>query len=132
MENKVKHMLLIDDSNETNTFNKRIIERTGLTKKVSVARNGVEALSYFDSKKNSKDRPEIVFLDLNMPIMDGWEFLDHYNQLGDKNSIVILMLSSDLLPGDHKKLKDYTFIKRGSEKVLNRLFLHDLVDNFFS
>ncbi len=132
MENKVKHMLLIDDSSETNFFNKRIIERTGLSKKVSVATNGIEALSYFKSKENGVDRPEIVFLDLNMPIMDGWEFLDHYNQLRDQNSIIVLMLGSDLLPDDQKKLKNYTFIKRGSEKVLNRLFLHDLVDSFFS
>lgn len=130
MENKLNHILLVDDSASINFFNKKVIERTGLVENISIAKNGAEALTYFNSSDRLLNEPKIIFLDINMPIMNGWEFLDHYDQLLSKNSIVILMLGSDLLPDDREKVKKYSFIKGGSDKMLNREFLFSLVDKY--
>lgn len=134
MEKQLKHILLVDDSKATNFFNKMIIEKTGLAENVVLTENGAEALSYIDSTINLLNTPEIIFLDLNMPVMDGWEFLDHYNRLdySNKNSVIILMLGTDLLPEDQKKVKAYNFIKGDSEKMLNKKFLCNLVKEHFN
>lgn len=132
MKNRVKHMLLIGDSPEINFYNKKIIEKTGLTDKISIVRNSRDALSYFDTNKNNKTQPEIIFLDFYGLVKDGWEFLHHYDQLHVKNAHIILLLEEDLLPDGQKKIKNYPFIKAGSEKILNRFFIQEFVDKHFS
>jgi CheY-like chemotaxis protein len=68
-------------------------------------------LKYNISKSNSK-RPELIFLDLNMPIMGGWEFLDHFTSLAysDFNSVNVIVLSSSIDRDDLAKAKKYPII----------------------
>ncbi|WP_281989462.1 response regulator [Aquimarina aggregata] len=131
MKNPLKHILLVDDSPATNFFNETVIKKCDLTQNISVALNGAEALTFFDETKSTLSTPEIIFLDINMPIMNGWEFLDNYKKLNIENSIVILMIGSNLQPNDKEKLKNYHFIKGDSQKMLNKEFLYNIVNEHF-
>ncbi len=94
-------ILLVDDDEVNNYLNKLLIKKSGIDVHVEVALNGLMALEYLTSSGQYKEnktypRPGIIFLDINMPRMNGWEFLDAYKKLDDaqKGGIVIAMLTS--------------------------------------
>lgn len=133
MEKKMKHILLVDDNKSTNFFNKRIIEKIGLAEKISVAENGAEALSYFDYNNEDTIKPELVFLDINMPILNGMEFLDNYNRLNYENkAAVVMMIGTPLLSDDRKKIETYEFVVEKSDKMLSKDFLIKLATKLAS
>ena len=74
MRKKLECILLIDDDDEDNFYHKIVIERMNITKRIEVAYNGLEALEFL--QKESQIIPELIFLDINMPKMNGWEFLE--------------------------------------------------------
>ncbi|MEW7290659.1 response regulator [Aquimarina sp. 2304DJ70-9] len=126
---KLKCFLLIDDSKATNFFNKTIIEKVGCVEEVVVAENGKEALEYLKTGMI----PEIIFLDINMPIMDGWEFISEYQQLDDayKKSNIILMLGAALSLEDKKTAESIPEIKEFQEKMLTKKIVSDIVSKYF-
>ena len=126
---KLKRFLLIDDSKATNFFNKTIIEKVGCVEEVVVAENGKDAL---DILKN-EIVPEIIFLDINMPVMDGWDFLTEYQRLNDdyKGSIIVLMLGTKLKDAEQKLSESITEIKEYSEKMLKKDIVCNLVNKYF-
>jgi CheY-like chemotaxis protein len=94
-------ILLVDDDDVNNYLNKLLIEKSGIDVHVEVALNGLMALEYLTSTgqyngNKTFPKPGIIFLDINMPRMNGWEFLDEYNKLdvSQKGEIVIAMLTS--------------------------------------
>jgi two-component SAPR family response regulator len=70
--------LLVDDDDPTNVFHKYILEKAISNSKVSVVSSGQFALDWLNDSKNST--PDIIFLDINMPLMSGWEFLQQLQQ----------------------------------------------------
>src|SRR5215210_127393 len=101
MKQKLNCIMLIDDDEPTNFLSSMIIEEANCTEHIQIADNGERAVSYLvNSEKlgyNSKECPwpDLIFLDINMPAMNGWEFLDKYNQLGkERQSNVIIMLTT--------------------------------------
>lgn len=108
-------ILLVDDDDVNNYLNKLLIEKSGIDVQVEIALNGLIALEYLTSTGRYKEnktfpKPGIIFLDINMPRMNGWEFLDEYNKL-DKNKkgeVVIAMLTSSNNTDDlNTALKEY-------------------------
>src|ERR1700743_813882 len=102
-------IMLIDDDEPTNFLNKMTLEQTGCTRYIRVAQSGQEALDYLSGrglpeaeKAEKKPRPDLIFLDVNMPAMDGWEFLERYKSLPSeqKADIVLIMLTTSLNPCD--------------------------------
>jgi CheY-like chemotaxis protein len=85
---KEKSFLLIDDSKATNFFNRKIIEKVECVEEVFIAEKGKQALTYIQSGVI----PELIFLDINMPVMNGWEFISEYTKLDKKykGSIIVL------------------------------------------
>ena len=77
MEITMKRIVLIDDDATTNYLNKLIIERSALVDEVLTFDSAEEALKYFN-QNNSEEDQSLVLLDINMQIMNGWQFLDHY------------------------------------------------------
>ena len=77
----------VDDDPITLMLCKKVIERVEFAKEIITAQNGEEAIQYFNdaAKKMSSDSdltyPKLTLLDLNMPIMNGWEFLEEYKRL---------------------------------------------------
>ncbi|HLP64947.1 response regulator [Flavobacterium sp.] len=112
MLNKI---LCVDDDPITLMLCKKVIAKANFTGEIESAKDGIEALKFFDTINNeskSDDYPELIFLDLNMPIMDGWEFLDEFSknlsQAFPKTKIIVL--SSSIDPKDINKSKNYPMV----------------------
>ncbi|GGF11978.1 response regulator [Flavobacterium limi] len=112
----LKQILCIDDDPITLMLSKKVISKADFSELVITAQNGEEALSYFNALKYGKDqsikKPQLIFLDLNMPVMGGWEFLDHFisSDYDEFNSIPVIVLSSTINPEDLDKAKKYPII----------------------
>ena len=111
MKKKLNCVLLVDDNESDNFLHKRVLEKADITDHIEIAMNGKEALEFLSSKEkcgksgNSYSQPELIFLDINMPVMDAWEFLEEYNKLdvNQKGNIVFIMLTTSLNPADKTK-----------------------------
>jgi len=102
----INSICLIDDDPITIFSVKKLIEITQITQTVHSFRNGHEALEYFNNLDN-KTHPDLILLDLNMPIVDGWEFMDGYSKLNLKKDVVIYVMTSSINPSDANKVKTY-------------------------
>ena len=106
--NKLTTTLLVDDDETTNFVNQMLLEDMGVTEDVLVANNGQEALELVRQRCQEGLCPELILLDINMPVMNGFEFLKEYEQLSfpNKQSVVIVMLTTSLNPQDMDRLRD--------------------------
>jgi len=116
MKNMIELACIIDDDSMYVNLVKKIIQTKELCRNLLVFENGKEALSYFEAiLKNLKNEaiPEIIFLDLNMPIMDGWEFLNSFTQIKNKlgKTITLYVVSSSINPMDMERAKKISSIK---------------------
>lgn len=105
---KIELLALVDDDDTFVFITKKIIEKTNHVKEIKVFGNGLEALDYLKENLNSEYKlPDIIFLDLSMPIMDGWQFLDEFTTLETQktNKIIIYICSSSISPHDIMKAK---------------------------
>ncbi len=112
-------ILCIDDDPITLMLSKKVIYKTTFSKEIATAQNGEEALHYFDSIKLQETdspfnkQPQLIFLDLNMPVMGGWEFLDCFSSVSYSNfntTTKIVILSSTIDPEDVEKAKKYPMV----------------------
>jgi CheY-like chemotaxis protein len=111
MKKKLSCVLLVDDNDSDNFIHKRVIEQAGITDLIRIALNGQEAIDFLktqwdmEKQESSFPRPPLIFLDINMPVMNGWEFLEEYQKLDDvhKGKVVIMMLSASLNQADITK-----------------------------
>src|SRR5580704_12008541 len=106
MKKKLDCILLVDDNTDDNFFHKIIINKMDIVKRIDVVLNGLEALAYL--KKENQTPPELIFLDINMPKMNGWEFLEQYKHLSahQKARVVIMILTTSANPDDIKKANE--------------------------
>ena len=92
-------VMLVDDNDTDNFISKRIIEITKFAERVEVMSSGKDALDYLkDNQNRPQDLPSIIFLDINMPIVDGFVFLyefDKFNELVKSKCKIIILSSSD-------------------------------------
>jgi CheY-like chemotaxis protein len=105
----------VDDDKATNFLNKRLLTRLNIAEQIHIVRNGVEAEEYLKNALANEPgfpKPDLIFLDINMPLVNGWEFLNRYEHLPDnfKNSILILMLTTSLREVDTERAKRSPFI----------------------
>jgi CheY-like chemotaxis protein len=102
-----KTIILIDDDTSVNYFHRRLITILNLTEDVHTFYNGKQALEgIVDINKNAaKDQKVIIFLDLNMPLMSGWEFLQEFEKISPKLDINcnIHVISASLNPVDKER-----------------------------
>jgi len=142
MKSKLNSVLLIDDDEPTNFYTQLIIEESGCADHVQVAQGGREALNYLSKtqQKSGEDhfpRPDLIFLDINMPAMDGWEFLDEYKKLhkDKQGKIIVVMLTTSLNPDDKVKAHEMPEIagfesKPLTEEKLNKILKEHFASNF--
>lgn len=128
MNKKIKCILLIDDDASTNEYNTIVLEETGCAEHVISFTRASEGLDFVNSNPPLTPlHPEIIFLDINMPLMDGWDFLEEHNKLTSekrKNTIVVMLTTSANI-SDELKAKEkgaaFYFIKPLSEEILHEI-----------
>lgn len=126
--NKLNCILLVDDDDTTNFVNQMLLEDLKVAQQVLIANNGWEALQLIKRQWSEHDCPELILLDLNMPEMDGFEFLEAYKELefGQKQSVMILVLTTSMNPVDVERLRK-TPIKGIINKPLTKEKVEDLL-----
>ncbi len=100
---------MVDDDITTTYLNERLIKKLGIANQIMVARNGKEGLELVERfYKEQGILPELILLDINMPVMDGFEFLIEYRKLNieDKESAQIVMLTTSSNPLDINKVRN--------------------------
>ena len=132
---KLQLVLLVDDSEADNFFNGRIIKKSGITEEL-VIKTGVEAaFDYMTTVLDSGALPEpqLIFLDINMPKLTGWDFLDRYEKLTpeQRGGIVICMLSTSSARQDYNRALAYDSVATYIHKPLSEERLHEIMrENF--
>lgn len=131
---KVNCILLIDDNEATNYIHKMVLNRLDCANEIIAVSSGFDALEYLmgiDTKNNTV--PNLIFLDINMPAMNGWEFLEEYDQLPEsqKGGIIMVMLTTSLNPDDEQKAKEIHNIKGYLNKPLNAEKMKELISQYF-
>ena len=131
MKRKLNCILLVDDDPDDNFFHQRIINKMNITYSIAIAKNGVEALEYL--RKDNQVIPELIFLDINMPMVNGWEFLDEYKNLDPKQKapITIMMLTTSANPDDIKRANEIEDVTGIKTKPLSVEMLNEILANHF-
>lgn len=95
---KYHKVMLVDDDKINNFINLKLIRKIGLSEDIVVANNGKEAIDFFNEKViEQTDLPDLILLDLNMPVMDGFEFLDEFEKSHYQNHkpLIIVLTTSN-------------------------------------
>ncbi len=124
-------ILLVDDDENDNFFHKRALEKIRIAKKVEVVNTGEQALTYLENSSQTSDHehPNIIFLDINMPVMNGWEFLDEYERLPEttRANTLVIMLTTSLNPADKKRADQNPLVNGFINKPLEEKHIQRIV-----
>ncbi len=139
MKRKLSCILLIEDNHLTNIFNEKLIQKLGITDNVFIAENGQEGLDFithggkFAGNGREYPRPDLIFLDINTPIMNGWEFLQEFSHLPDeqREKMVIVMLTTSPNPDDERKAKSSGIVAGYKLKPLSKEVLTEIMEKHF-
>ncbi|MFA7379521.1 MAG: response regulator [Bacteroidia bacterium] len=127
---KIKTLCLVDDDDIFQLITQRVIQQTNLVDSIKIFSNGLDAMIFLKSvAQNAAQLPEIILLDLNMPVMDGWEFLEEFTLLKPRldKTITIYVVSSSIAPSDIERAEainevtDYIIKPITTEKLLDML-----------
>ncbi len=127
-------ILLIDDDEPTNYLNKKLIREAGCADYVVTKESGEEGLDYLVScAEGAGTLPELIFLDINMPAMNGWEFLDEYRKLDEsiQSEVLLVMLSTSLNPDDRKRAESMEEVAGFINKPFNMVTLDEVLEDYF-
>jgi CheY-like chemotaxis protein len=117
------YVLIIDDDEINNFITAKLISKIPHTPKVTTCLNGEIGLNFLSNCiKTNATLPDIIFLDINMPVTNGWEFLDRYEKIISpflSHAIPINMVTSSVYTNDISKAKSYNFVNKFVSKPLN-------------
>lgn len=128
-QKKALKILLVDDNDSTNFFNKIVIERN-IFAQITLSTNGLEALNHIKLLlEQNEQMPELILLDLNMPVMNGWGFLAAYKNLTPlyKSSKIVFNLSAELIESDKQKIKDLDINHIFVEKMMSKEIIEAII-----
>lgn len=127
----MKKVLLIDDDAISNFLSKSMIEKSGVFEKVEVFNSAVKALDYLKKQETEKeDFPEVILLDVMMPVMDGFAFLDELIRFESDSSkkVKVCMLTSSLDPKDKQQADSYPQVIDFMSKPINQEKIRKFVE----
>lgn len=113
MMNKIKNICVIDDDKIYQYLTRRVISDTHLINDIEIFSNGLDAINYLETNSSDKKKlPDVIFLDLFMPVMDGWNFLKNFTAIQTKlaKKIPIYIVSSSIDPIDIQKSKSLGYV----------------------
>jgi CheY-like chemotaxis protein len=126
---KLDFILLIDDNSDDNFYHERIIRKNNGAEKVLAMTDAAEALSFLQSRTTQDPGPNLIFLDINMPGMNGIEFLNEYKNL-EKRAVVVMLTTSEN-PDDKRKASATGAISDFKTKPLSKEILEDIISRYF-
>ena len=103
------HLLIVDDDPIVVMLHKRISKKAGLHKAPQICMNGEEALHYIQQQNTPADY-YVVLLDINMPVMDGWELLEKLSHTALEATVNVVMVTSSLDASDEKRANEYQHV----------------------
>lgn len=124
------NIFLVDDDHIYQFTAKKTLESMGLTEQVSIFPDGEKAIGFIKQHlANPGKLPDIIFLDINMPVMDGWQFVDEFQQLTFPKKIAIYMVSSSVDEGDMMRSKQYKVVDDYIIKPVGRTRFEQLLSS---
>ncbi|MEM9820305.1 MAG: response regulator [Bacteroidota bacterium] len=134
MKKKLNSILLIDDDEATNYIHRIIIQDHGCCENIIFKYDGEAALNYLNSPtEKGFPNPDIIFLDINMPKLDGWGFLEEYqaSSLG-QDAKIIVMLTTSPNQLDKERAERIDIISEFRNKPLTSKMLDELIEKYFN
>jgi CheY-like chemotaxis protein len=135
MKEKLNCILLIDDDEATNYINHRILSRLDCTEQIQSVQSGRDAIDYITGagkfREGDYPKPQLIFLDINMPAMNGWEFLDRFKSIKAGTEILIVMLTTSLNPEDELLSKKNPAITCFRNKPLTKEIVKEIIEEYF-
>lgn len=130
---KLDTILLIDDDPATNFLHKFMLQKENCAENIVCIQNAEDALVYI-KKMLDEDLhyPELIFLDINMPRMNGWEFLAEYDKIthNKKSSKIVVMLTTSLDPIDKEKATTINDVNEFLSKPLTSEKIRHVLDSY--
>jgi CheY-like chemotaxis protein len=139
MERKLNCVLLVDDDEGHNYLTRLVIEEAAAARHIRAVWNGREAIDYvtgrgkFGDNGDTCPEPDLILLDINMPVMDGWDFMRQYGGLDEarKRRIMIVMLSTSANPDDRERALTIPDIADFRTKPLTPQALQEMLRRYF-
>lgn len=126
---KLHEIMIVDDDDISNFITQKCLEKSGAVDKISVYQEATEAINQLIQKKKDKAQlPECILLDINMPYIDGFDFLDLCQSSDVLEVINVILYTSSLRLEDRKKALTYSTVKGYLEKPLQIAELKAIVD----
>ncbi|HET7179602.1 MAG TPA: response regulator [Chryseosolibacter sp.] len=126
---KYRTVMLIDDNEIDNLINQKMIEAASIAENIYTHTGAKSAIEFLRNMEKldvaAEVLPDVIFLDIDMPLMDGFQFLDEFEKLSDvtKKKCRIVMLTSSINPQDFNRSKKYDNVKL----YLNKPLSHDSI-----
>ena len=127
---KFNCLFFIDDDYLTNYFHQVVAKEAEVAEELVFVEGAEEALAKLIEQKNSQQIPEIIFLDINMPEINGWEFLELYRERFGVKCSTIIVLTTSANPEDERKAREHEWIDDFLKKPLSVSVLHTIQDQF--
>lgn len=129
---QINSVLLVEDNEITNFYNKHLFIKNGFVEDVRIATNGKKALDYLYNL-DFGNKPDLILLDLNMPVMNGFEFLEEYQKLDSdiRDGIIVCVLTTSLHEEDLEKARSYPTISEYCKKPLSAKQIQNILSQFF-
>lgn len=130
----INHVLLIDDDEVNNFINARLLRKLSVSENIKVSCNGAEGLRYLQQlPPHSEAFPDLLLLDINMPVMDGFEFLHQFSTMDfEGKRPVVIMLTTSSNEKDLYQVRQFAEVAGFLNKPLNEEKLQEIVQKHFS
>ena len=121
--------MLVDDDQDTNLYNEIVLNQLNASEHIIVFQNGKDALKYITE---NDDRIDLILLDINMPVMNGWQFIEQYEQLpkNKQHAVVVVMLTSSINGDDKKRAQAFKSIAKYINKPLTPTLIEEILKLF--
>lgn len=128
---KIDTACIIDDDSIFIFGAKKMMQLTNFSSSCLFYRDGKEALDKLTAiNLSDEELPDVILLDLNMPVMDGWQFLDEFVKIPKKKQIVIYIVTSSVDPEDFDRIKSYDIVRNYIIKPLSPDKFREILNDF--
>lgn len=124
---QIKNVLLVDDDTASNFIAQRLLKKVESVTQITTTTNGKEALDFVTQYEGELNFPDLILLDINMPVMNGFEFMEHFQKLSSNSNVRVVLLTSSISPRDVQtaatyKIKEFVNKPLTSEKLQQIMF----------